>query len=128
MLRISDRCSVWFSFCFSVFLARHVIEKKRTYQILFIIYQDFLSVLMTLSHETCCFMYQLHHFLKGLRHHRQRTFVVMLSRFWLLRGWGSLSEAVKKRKILAKILLLFSELNIEWSCNKNADICCWCKG
>ena len=53
---------------------------------------------MTLSHEACHFMYQLHHFLKGLRQHRQRTFVAMLSRFWLLRGWGSLSEAVKKKK------------------------------
>ena len=40
--------------------------------------------------------------LEHLREHRQKTFVT-LSGFWRLKGWGSLSESVKKGKFVTKI-------------------------
>ena len=55
-----------------------------------------------------------------LREHQQKTFV-MLSGFWLLRGWGSLSKSVKKEnsyKNLASILMTKSCQNVKCNVKK----------
>ena len=46
-----------------------------------------------------------------LREHRQKR-SVKLSGFWPLRGWGDLSESVKKGKFMPQI---FFSINAEWS-------------